>query len=104
MDQIVPSLLAMGVKAAGIKVHQLDWDHLLRPLWGQVARLEKAADTALPPQVEERVALFVRTQPEKRLQQHLNRWEHLTQMAAKKVDQFDAFYQMGAFQTSRQPN
>jgi len=85
--------LAAGVKAAGIKVHQLDWDHLLRPLWGQVARLEKAADAALQ-QVEERVALFVRTQTEKRLQQPLNRWEHLTQIAAKKVEQFDAFYQI----------
>lgn len=27
--------LAAGADAAGIAVHQLDWDHLLRPLWGR---------------------------------------------------------------------
>ncbi len=85
--------LGAGVKAAGVEVHQLDWDHLLRPLWGQVARLEKAAYAALE-QVEERVALFERTKTEKRLQQHLNKWEQLEQTAAKKVDLFDAFYQI----------
>jgi hypothetical protein len=85
--------LAAGVKAAGVKVHQLDWDHLLRPLWGQVARLEKAAYAALE-RVEERVVLFERTKTEKRLQQHLNKWEQLNQTATKKVEQFDAFYQI----------
>lgn len=85
--------LAAGVKAAGVEVHQLDWDHLLRPLWGQVARLERAAYAALA-QVEERAALFERTKTEKRLQQHLNKWEQLNQTAAKKVAQFDAFYQI----------
>jgi hypothetical protein len=83
--------LAAGVKAAGLEVHQLDWDHLLRPLWGQVARLERAAYGALE-QVEERAALFERAKTEKRLQQHLNKWEQLTKIAAKKVEQFDAFY------------
>lgn len=82
--------LAAGAKAAGIEVHQLDWDHLLRPLWGQAARLEKAAYAALT-QVEERAALFDRTKTEKRLQQHLTKWEQLTQRAAQKVEQFDAF-------------
>lgn len=85
--------LAAGVKAAGIEVHQLDWDHLLRPLWGQVARLERAAYAALA-QVEERAALFERTTTQKRLQQHLNKWEQLNQTATKKVEQFDAFYQI----------
>jgi predicted DNA-binding protein YlxM (UPF0122 family) len=85
--------LAAGVKAAGVEVHQLDWDHLLRPMWGQVARLEKAAYAALE-QVEERAALFERTKTEKRLQQHLNQWEQLNHSAAKKVEQFDAFYQI----------
>lgn len=85
--------LAAGVKAAGVEVHQLDWDHLLRPMWGQVARLEKAAYAALT-QVEERAALFEGTQTEKRLHQHLNRWEQLSQAAAKKVEQFDAFYKI----------
>jgi hypothetical protein len=85
--------LAAGVKAAEVEVHQLDWDHLLRPLWGQVARLERAAYAVLA-QVEERVALFDRTKTEKRLQQHFNKWEQLNQSAAKKVEQFDAFYQI----------
>lgn len=85
--------LASGVKAAGVEVHQLDWDHLLRPLWGQVARLEKAAYAALA-QVEERAARFERTKTEQRLQQHLNKWEQLHQAAAKTVEQFDAFYQL----------
>lgn len=39
--------LAAGAKVAEIAVHQLDWDHLLRPLWGQAARLEKQAYAAL---------------------------------------------------------
>jgi predicted DNA-binding protein YlxM (UPF0122 family) len=82
--------LAAGAKVAEIEVHQLDWDHLLRPMWGQVARLEKAAYAALA-QVEERAALFERTKTDKRLQQHLTKWEQLTQTAAKKVEQFDAF-------------
>jgi hypothetical protein len=82
--------LAAGVKAAGVEVHQLDWDHLLRPLWGQVARLEKAAYAALA-QVEERAALFEQTKTEKRLQHHLHKWEQLNQTAAQKVEVFDAF-------------
>ena len=85
--------LAAGVKAAGLEVHQLDWDHLLRPLWGQVARLEKAAYAALA-KVEERAALFERTTTEKRLHQHLTKWGQLNQTAAKKVELFDAFYQI----------
>ncbi|NIW09316.1 MAG: hypothetical protein GWN33_01470, partial [Gammaproteobacteria bacterium] len=66
--------LAAGAKMAEIGVHQLDWDHLLRPLWGQVARLEKQAYAALQ-QVEERAALFEQAKTEKRLQQHLAKWE-----------------------------
>jgi len=37
--------LAAGVKAAEIETHQLDWDHLLRPMWGQATRLEKRASS-----------------------------------------------------------
>jgi hypothetical protein len=85
--------LAAGVKAAGVEVHQLDWDHLLRPLWGQAARLEKAAYAALA-QVEERATLFEQAKTEKRLQQHLNKWEQLNQAAAQKVELFDAFDQI----------
>jgi hypothetical protein len=82
--------LAAGVKAAEVKVHQLDWDHLLRPLWGQVSRLEKQAYAALQA-VEERAKLFDAATTPKRLHQHLTKWEQLNQVAAQKVAQFDAF-------------
>jgi hypothetical protein len=85
--------LAAGVKAAELAVHQLDWDHLLRPLWGQAARLEQQAYAALE-KVEARAALFEQAKSEKRLQQHLSQWEQLTQTAAQKVAQFDAFEQI----------
>lgn len=85
--------LAAGAKAAEIEVHQLDWDHLLRPLWGQAARLEKQAYGALH-QVEERAALFEQAKTEKRLQQHLAKWEQLSQQANQKIVQFDAFDQL----------
>jgi len=83
--------LAAGAEAAEIEAHQLDWDHLLRPLWGQAARLEKQAYAALQ-QVEERAALFEQAKTEKRLQQHLDKWEQLSQQATQKMAQFDAFY------------
>lgn len=85
--------LAAGAKMAEIGVHQLDWDHLLRPLWGQVARLEKQAYAALQ-QVEERAALFEQAKTEKRLQQHLAKWEQLSQTAVEKMERFDAFHQI----------
>jgi len=81
--------LAAGVKAAEVKVHQLDWDHLLRPLWGQVARLERQAYAALQA-VEERVQLFAAATTPKRLHQHLTKWEQLSQIATEKVAQYDA--------------
>jgi hypothetical protein len=82
--------LAAGAKAAQIKVHQLDWDHLLRPLWGQAARLERQAYAALQA-VEERAAQFAAATTSKRLQQHLAKWDQLNQMAAEKMAQCDAF-------------
>lgn len=82
--------LAAGAKAAEIKVHQLDWDHLLRPLWGQAARLERQAYVALAA-VEERAQQFAAATTPKRLQQHLAKWEQLNQIAAEKVAQADAF-------------
>jgi hypothetical protein len=85
--------LAAGAKTAEIGVHQLDWDHLLRPMWGQVARLEKQAYAALQ-QVEERAALFEQAKTEKRLQQHLAKWEQLSQTAVEKMERFDAFHQI----------
>jgi hypothetical protein len=82
--------LAAGVKAAAVQVHQLDWDHLLRPLWGQAARLERQAYAALQA-VEERAQLFAAATTPKRLQQHLVKWEQLSQIAAEKVAHYDAF-------------
>jgi hypothetical protein len=82
--------LAAGAKAAGIEVHQLDWDHLLRPLWGQAARLEQQAYAALQ-QVERRATQFEQSRTEKRLQHHLAKWDQLHQAAAQKVAGFDAF-------------
>jgi hypothetical protein len=72
--------LAAGVKTAGITVHQLDWDHLLRPIWGQVSRLERQA-YALLDAVEERAAQFEQSKTPKRLEQHLNVWENLNAQA-----------------------
>jgi hypothetical protein len=82
--------LAAGAQAAQIEVHQLDWDHLLRPLWGQAARLEKQAYAALQ-QVEERAARFEQATTEKRLQRHLDQWEQLNQQATQHMERFDAF-------------
>lgn len=62
--------LSAGVKAAQVKIHQADWDHLLRPLWGQVTRLEKQAYAALQT-VQDRERLFNQATTPKRLAQHL---------------------------------
>ena len=83
--------LAAGAEAAGVKVHQLDWDHLLRPLWGQASRLERQAYAALEA-LEARDALFQQAQTAKRLEKHLLVWEHLrteAEAALTKFDQFD---------------
>jgi len=85
--------LAAGVKEAEVKVHQLDWDHLLRPLWGQVCRLEKQAYAALEA-VEERAAKFEQARTDGRLQQHLKAWEKLEAKAEKKVTRYAAFFQI----------
>jgi len=82
--------LGAGVEAAGIKVHQLDWDHLLRPMWGQVARMEQQAYAALD-ELEKRTAQFNQSHTEKRLQNHLRKWEKLSQDADEKIARLDAF-------------
>lgn len=79
-----------GVKSAGLKIHQLDWDHLLRPFWGQHARLEKQAYAALEA-VELREKLFENANTEARLQKHLEKWEKLYKEAEEKVERLDAF-------------
>lgn len=82
--------LAAGVKVAEMKQHQLDWDHLLRPLWGQATRLERQAYAALS-QVEERTVLFNKAQTTKRLTQHLRQWEKLVVAAEEKMARLDNF-------------
>ena len=85
--------LAAGAKAAGIERHQLDWDHLLRPLWGQATRLEKQVYAAWQ-QVEVRAEMFDKAKTTKRLEQHLTKWEQFNQAAQEKADRFDAFYRL----------
>ena len=83
--------LAAGAQMAGVRVHQLDWDHLLRPLWGQVARLEQQAYAALEA-VEERAAKFDQAHTAKRLKCHLTAWERLSAEAEEKIARYDALY------------
>jgi hypothetical protein len=85
--------LGAGVKEAEIVVHQLDWDHLLRPLWGQATRLEKQAYAALE-KVEERAVKFDQANTPKRLEQHLAAWERLSADAEEKIASYDAFLQL----------
>lgn len=82
--------LAAGAQTIGIKVQQLDWAHLWRPLWGQAMRLEKQAYAALEA-VEERATKFDQAHTTKRLAQHLTAWERLTAEAEVKVSRYDAF-------------
>lgn len=83
--------LAAGAKEAAVANHQLDWDHLLRPLWGQMTRLERKAYAALA-KIEGRATLFEKSHTPKRLQQHLTKWEELVSQADKKMAQVDTFY------------
>jgi hypothetical protein len=82
--------LAAGVQAAALEVHQADWDHLLRPLWGQATRLEAQAYAALEA-VEERAAKFDQAHTSGRLAKHLHAWEQLRETAARKVARYDTF-------------
>jgi hypothetical protein len=82
--------LAAGAKEAVVKAHQLDWDHLLRPMWGQASRLEKQAYAALD-EVAERVNKIDQTSTPKRLVHHWAAWEKLTVKADEKVDRYDKF-------------
>lgn len=85
--------LAAGAKLARVASHQLDWDHLLRPVWGQVARLEDQAYAALEA-CEARAAQFAQAKTAKRLAQHLAAWERLTAEAQVKVERYDQFRQL----------
>jgi len=85
--------LAAGVKEAGLLVHQLDWDHLLRPLWGQAARLESQAWAGLE-ETEKRASLFEQAHTAKRLEQHFNIWQKLESETTEKIERYDRFFQM----------
>jgi len=86
--------LAAGVVQAELETsHQLDWDHLLRPLWGQVARLERQAYAALE-KVEDRSAKFDQAHTPGRLQQHFSAWEKLSATAEEKMTLHDEFLGM----------
>jgi len=85
--------LAAGVQRAEIGGQQLDWDHLLRPLWGQATRLERQAYAALE-KVEARVAQFDRAHTTKRLAQHFAAWERLHADAEEKIARYDAFWEL----------
>lgn len=81
--------LAAGVNLAQIEAHQLDWNHLLRPLWGQATWLERQAHAALK-KLEARASKFDNAITSKRLAQ----WEKLNQDAEEKMARCDAFYQI----------
>jgi hypothetical protein len=85
--------LAAGAKLSGIQSHQVDWDHLLRPVWGQAARLEDQAYAALTA-VEERATKFDQAHTPKRLGQHWAVWERLHADAESKIQRCDAFRQI----------
>ncbi len=85
--------LAAGAKMVEVEAHQLDWDHLLRPLWGQATRLEKQAYAVLEA-VEERAAKFDQTTTAKRLEHHLAAWERLSAEAEEKASRYDGFFQI----------
>jgi hypothetical protein len=82
--------LAAGAQEAGVGAHQLDWDHLLRPLWGQAARLERQAYTALD-RVEQRLDKIAQTHTPKRLAHHWAAWEQLSLQAEAEIDRYDQF-------------
>jgi hypothetical protein len=84
--------LAAGAKAADITVHQLDWDHLLRPLWGHYTQLEKQAYATLTA-LDEREQQFDQAYTEKRLQNHLAQWEKQRQEAEVMMARLDTFEQ-----------
>ena len=82
--------LAAGVREAGLKRQQLDWDHLLRPMWGQAARLESQACAVLE-ETEARVGMFDQAHTPRRLEQHFSVWQKLDVETSEKVRMYDSF-------------
>lgn len=85
--------LAAGAKKAEIAIQQLDWDHLLRPLWGHATCLERQAYAALKA-VAERVNNFDQAPTPKRRAQHFAAWERLSAEAEEKIARYDAFREL----------
>lgn len=85
--------LAAGLAEAGLDNQQLDWDHLLRPLWHHDAQLERRSYAALEA-VEESLRSFERANGEKRLAKHLARWEKLQHQAEEAITLYDQFHQL----------
>jgi hypothetical protein len=85
--------LEAGAKRAEIGIHQLDWDHLLRPLWGQATRLEQQAYAAIK-KVDERVDKFDQAHTPKRMAHHFAAWERLSADAEEKIARYDAFLEL----------
>ena len=82
--------LAGGAKLAETMVHQLDWDHILRPMWGQAARCEAQAYDAISA-YETRLGLFNRANSSGRLVQHLKVLDQLESEMMTKIARADAF-------------
>lgn len=82
--------LAGGSKLAGTLIHQLDWDHVLRPMWGQAARCEAQAYDAIAA-YDARLSLFNRANSSGRLAQHLTVLDRLKQEMTVKIARTDAF-------------
>ena len=82
--------LAAGADLAQLPQHQVDGDHLLRPLWGHAARLEKRAYAAWQA-VEDRVALFEQAHTPTRLEHHWAAWERLDAEAQAHLQRADGF-------------
>jgi hypothetical protein len=82
--------LEAGAQRAKIEVHQLDWDHLLRPLWGQVTRLERQAYAAIQ-KTEARAAKFDQANTPKRMAHHFDVWQRLSAEAEEKIARYDTF-------------
>ena len=83
--------LAAGAVAAGLQVHQLDWDHLLRAVWHDDTQLERQAYAALQA-LEERTRLFEQAHTEKRLTHHWQQWERLHRQATEAMTRYDRFH------------
>ena len=82
--------LAGGVKLAKMPIHQLDWDHILRPMWGQAARCEAQAYDVIAA-YETRLGLFNQANSSGRLAQHLKVLDRLESEMTMKITRADAF-------------